>query len=60
MTEKVEAYCMKCKAKRTMSGAKLVTKKAKGTTRYMLMGKCEKCACKMCKFIGGDDVAKFK
>ena len=60
MTEKVEAYCMKCKAKRTMSDAKLETKKAKGTTRYMLMGKCEKCGCKMCKFISPDDAKKWK
>ena len=57
--KKVEAYCMKCKSKRSMESAKLETKKVKGTTRYMLRGKCEKCGTNMCKFIGGDDAKKF-
>jgi len=53
--KKVEAYCMKCKAKRNMKDAKLETKKVKNSTRYMMRGTCEKCGCKMCKFISAKD-----
>jgi Zn finger protein HypA/HybF involved in hydrogenase expression len=39
-----EAYCVKCKAKRTMAGEQTVQMKAKGGgTRPALKGKCPKC-----------------
>ena len=50
-TKDIQAYCMKCKVQRKMVNAKLVTKVVKGTTRYMMMGNCVNCDCKMCKFI---------
>ena len=40
----MEAYCVKCKAKRMMKDGKEVTMKGKGgTTRKAMKGKCPKC-----------------
>lgn len=47
--EKVEGYCVKCKAKRIMSDTKKVTMKNK---RSAMKGKCSKCATGMYKILG--------
>lgn len=49
MTEE-KGYCVKCKAKRTMLGAKPKTLK---NGRKAMTGTCEKCGTKMFKFIKG-------
>ena len=46
--EKIIAYCVKCRDKRTMVDAK-ETKTKSG--RLMMKGKCEKCGTVMCKFM---------
>ncbi|MCK4589760.1 MAG: hypothetical protein KAT77_04905 [Nanoarchaeota archaeon] len=44
----VEAYCVKCKAKREMKNGKEVTMKGKGgTTRRAMKGECPKCGTTM-------------
>ncbi|MFH1276557.1 MAG: DUF5679 domain-containing protein [Candidatus Woesearchaeota archaeon] len=49
----VEAYCVKCKAKREMKDAKEVTMKGKGgTTRNAMKGKCPKCDTTMFRIMG--------
>lgn len=48
--QKVEAYCVKCKAKSFMGGVEQKTAK---NGRKMLSGKCMKCSTKMNKFVGG-------
>ena len=47
--EKVDGYCVKCKAKRTMSDAKKVTMKNK---RSAMKGKCSKCGTGMYRILG--------
>ena len=43
-----EAYCVKCKAKREMTGAKEVSMNGKGgKKRAAMTGTCEKCGTKM-------------
>lgn len=47
------AYCVKCKAKRTMLNAQEVSMKGKGgTKRRAMTGTCEKCGTKMFKILG--------
>jgi NAD-dependent SIR2 family protein deacetylase len=45
----VEAYCVKCKAKREMKDPK-ESKTARGTT--MMKGKCPTCGTTMCRMMG--------
>ncbi len=45
----VEAYCVKCKAKRQMSDAKEVTMK---NGRKAMKGKCPKCGTGMYRIMG--------
>jgi len=48
-----EAYCVKCKAKSDMTGAKEVTMKGKGgKTRMAMTGTCAKCGTKMFRIMG--------
>jgi hypothetical protein len=48
-----EAYCVKCKAKRDMSGAKEVSMNGKGgKKRSAMTGICIKCGTKMFKILG--------
>jgi len=50
----VEAYCVKCKAKREMKEGKEVTMKGKGgTERKAMKGKCPTCGTTMFKILGG-------
>lgn len=44
------AYCVKCKAKKTMQGAQEVTMK---NGRKAMKGKCESCGTGMYKILGG-------
>jgi hypothetical protein len=48
MSDKVEAYCVKCKAKREMKDAQNVKMK---TGRDALQGKCETCGTGMYKIL---------
>jgi len=41
-------YCVKCKAKRTMSAGKKTRMK---NGRYMMKGKCPKCNTTMCRIL---------
>lgn len=50
MSEKPEAYCVKCKAKQEMVEAKEVEMK---NGRKALQGKCGKCGTGMYKILGG-------
>ena len=45
----MEAYCVKCKAKREMLKAKEVVLKNK---RRAMKGECPKCGTKMCRILG--------
>ena len=48
-----EAYCVKCKAKREMDGAKEVSFNGKGgQQRRAMSGTCPKCGTKMFKILG--------
>ena len=50
---KVEAYCVKCKAKRPMSNAKEVAMKGKGgVQRRAMKGSCPKCSTTMFRIMG--------
>ncbi|MBS3113277.1 hypothetical protein J4418_04305 [Candidatus Woesearchaeota archaeon] len=49
MAEKVQAYCVKCKAKRDMADAKTVTMK---NGRKAMKGKCPKCGTGMYRILG--------
>jgi len=50
----VQAYCVKCKAKRDMESAKEVEMKGKGgTKRRAMTGTCPKCGTKMFRILGG-------
>ena len=52
-TAGVEAYCVKCKAKRQMSEPKEVSMKGKGVvTRRAMKGKCPKCTTTMFRIMG--------
>lgn len=52
----MEAYCVKCKAKREMSDAKEVTMKGKGgMKRAAMTGICPKCGTKMFRIMGKKD-----
>ena len=47
------AYCVKCKAKRTMMNPKEVTMKGKGgKSRMAMTGTCQKCGTKMFRIMG--------
>lgn len=48
MSEQVEAYCVKCKAKRMMKDAQAVKMK---TGRDAMQGKCETCGTGMYKIM---------
>jgi len=49
----VEAYCVKCKAKREMQDPKEVEMKGKGGRKRMAMkGTCPKCGTKMFRIMG--------
>ena len=49
----VEAYCVKCKAKREMKDAKEVAMKGKGgVQRRAMKGKCPKCDTTMFRILG--------
>jgi hypothetical protein len=48
-----EGYCVKCKAKREMTGAKEVTMNGKGgKKRSAMKGTCAKCGTGMYKIMG--------
>ncbi|MEK7519601.1 MAG: DUF5679 domain-containing protein [Patescibacteria group bacterium] len=48
-----QAYCVKCKAKRDMTGETEVSMKGKGgTKRRALTGTCSKCGTKMFRILG--------
>lgn len=49
MEEKIEGYCVKCKAKQTMSDTEKVTMK---NGREAVKGKCSKCGTGMYKILG--------
>jgi Zn finger protein HypA/HybF involved in hydrogenase expression len=50
----VEAYCVKCKAKKEMKEGNEVTMKGKGgTERKAMKGKCPTCGTTMFKILGG-------
>jgi len=49
----MEAYCVKCKAKREMKDAKEVDMKGKGGMKRLAMtGVCPKCGTKMFRIMG--------
>lgn len=48
MPAKNEAYCVKCKAKTTISNAKLTETK---NGQPMLKGSCPKCGTTVCRFV---------
>ncbi len=49
----MEAYCVKCKAKKEMSDAKEVTMKGKGgVERKAMKGKCGTCGTTMFRILG--------
>lgn len=49
----MEAYCVKCKAKKEMSGATEVEMKGKGgMTRRAMKGKCPTCSTAMFRILG--------
>ena len=51
----VEAYCVKCRAKREMKDAKKSSVKAKGGgTRPAMRGVCPTCGTKMMRFLKKD------
>lgn len=50
----VQGYCVKCKAKREISGGKEVNMKGKGgVTRKAMKGSCPKCSTTMFRIMGG-------
>jgi Zn finger protein HypA/HybF involved in hydrogenase expression len=49
----MEAYCVKCKAKREMKDAEEITMKGKGNTKRRAMrGICPVCGTKMFRILG--------
>lgn len=49
----MEAYCVKCKAKREMKDEKEIAMKGKGgTKRRAMTGTCPKCGTKMFRIMG--------
>lgn len=52
----MEAYCVKCKAKKEMNDPKAVQTKKGG---WMAKGKCA-CGCTMCKMMSKEDAAKLQ
>ncbi len=49
----MEAYCVKCRAKREIKDAKEVAMKGKGDTKRRAMtGVCPKCGTKMFRILG--------
>lgn len=48
----VEAYCVKCRAKRNMKDGKEVAMPGKGGPRRAMTGLCEKCGTKMFRILG--------
>ncbi len=52
----MEAYCVKCKAKREMKDAKEVEMNGKGgVKRRAMRGTCPECGTKMFKILGNKD-----
>ncbi len=53
MAEPVQGYCVKCKAKRDITGPKEVAMKGKGgVKRRAMTGTCPKCGTKMFRILG--------
>jgi hypothetical protein len=52
-----QAYCMKCKTKREMSGGKSITMK---NGRKAMKGKCKKCGTKVFAITGGATSTKMR
>ena len=53
MSDNIQSYCLKCKAKRDMKEPKEVTFKAKGgKTRNAMSGTCPVCSTKMFRILG--------
>jgi Zn finger protein HypA/HybF involved in hydrogenase expression len=53
MNKNMEAYCVKCKAKREMKDAKEITMKGKGgKPRLAMKGTCPKCSTGMYRIMG--------
>jgi Zn finger protein HypA/HybF involved in hydrogenase expression len=51
----MEAYCVKCKAKKEMVGGEKVEMKGKGdVVRYAMKGKCPTCGTSMFRILGKD------
>lgn len=50
--EKVQAYCVKCKAKREIKDPKEVSMKGKGGQRRAMTGSCPTCGTKMFRILG--------
>ena len=49
----MEAYCVKCRAKKEMKDEKEITMKGKGgTTRRAMTGICQACGTKMFRILG--------
>ncbi len=49
----IEAYCVKCRAKRPMKDAKEISMKGKGgVERKAMAGACEQCGTRMFKILG--------
>ena len=49
----MEAYCVKCKAKREMSEAQVIEMKGKGgVARKAMKGKCPTCGTSMFRILG--------
>lgn len=56
ITKFMEAYCVKCKAKREMAEGKEVEMKGKGgVKRRAMKGKCPKCGTTMFRILGKND-----
>lgn len=57
----VEAYCVKCKAKKEMKDPKEVAMKGKGgTQRRAMTGTCPKCGTKMFRILGNKKQNKIE
>lgn len=56
----MEAYCVKCKAKREIESPKIVSMKGKGgTKRQALTGGCPKCGTKMFRILGKEQAEEM-
>lgn len=56
----VQAYCVKCKAKRDMENPKKVPMKGKGgKKRHALKGTCPKCGTAMFRILGAEEAKEW-